>query len=565
MDDGYHRIIARVATVEQAEPAWPRQTSRVLAWLIVVASALLYTLVQGWYAWTDQRLALDESYIGALALRLLDGHMLPGVDGIGQRGPMFYWLTTIAQGACGRYQWLGLRMLTLLAALGVIAAMYALGRLCDRRLGGAIAGAIFVYLTLRNKLGTGGAAHGEQILLPLVAWSSVSLAHAVRSEDAARKRRLSFIAGLLVGLAGWTKITFLVGIAPLALWSWISSEAEPDRPRARVRALTPLVLGWLTPSLFVLAVYGIAGAWNDLVYRFFTYNSQVYMAPYADASLARAILHWFDGAGERHVARSWLVAMLALAGYLGFLAAARLRGELRRTLLRTDVVAITLAQATLGFASGMAQMRFWNHHFAAAVPWVGLLAGLAFNELASRERPWPRTMLQVVALGACVVVLLDTVGASAWDRELERRRGYWKRSSHEPLCKVIHRYAGPRDPIFVWGFDGDLYVSCAREPASRYVYTTLVAGIVPPFWHERRSDRVARDAPRDTALDLEHSKPPLIVDVPGTIGGTSIHDIPELEAIVARDYCRRETASGWRGRQATFYGRRDRGWCEERR
>ena len=227
-----------------------------------------------------------------LALRLLDGHMLPGVDGIGQRGPMFYWLTTIAQGACGRYQWLGLRMLTLLAALGVIAAMYALGRLCDRRLGGAIAGAIFVYFTLRNKLGTGAAAYGEQILLPLVAWSSVSLAHAVRSEDAARKRRLSFIAGLLVGLAGWTKVTFLVGIAPLALWSWISSDAEQDRPRARVRALTPLVLGWLTPSLFVLGVYGIAGAWDDLVYRFFTYNSQVYMAPYADASLARAVLHW---------------------------------------------------------------------------------------------------------------------------------------------------------------------------------------------------------------------------------------------------------------------------------
>ncbi|HEX2465011.1 MAG TPA: hypothetical protein VHR17_10335, partial [Thermoanaerobaculia bacterium] len=459
----------------------------------------------------------------------------------------------------------GLRMLTLLAALGVIAAMYALGRVCDRRVGGAIAGAIFVYLALGYKIGV-PAANGEQILLPLVAWSSVSLAHAVRSEDAARKRRLSFIAGLLLGLAGWTKITFLVGIAPLALWSWISSDAGPDGSRARVRALVPLVLGWLAPGLFVLGVYGIAGAWDDLVYRFFTYNSDVYMAPYADASLARAILHWFDGPPhERPVALSWLVAMLALAGYLGFLLAALRRGELRRTLLRTDVVAITLALATLGFASGIAEMRFWNHHFAAAVPWVGLLAGLAVDELASRARPWLRTAVQVVALGACVVVLLETVGAKAWDRELERRRGAWERSSHEPLCKVIHRYAGPRDPIFVWGFDGDLYVSCAREPASRYVYTTLVAGIVPPFWHEPRSDRVARDAPRDTALDLEHAKPPLIVDVPDSIGGTSIHDIPELEAIVARDYCRRETATGWRGRKATFYGRRDRGWCDERR
>jgi hypothetical protein len=324
------------------------------------------------------------------------------------------------------------------------------------------------------------------------------------------------------------------------------------------------VLGWLAPSLFVLGVYVIAGAWDDLVYRFFTYNSRVYMAPYADASLGRAILHWFDGERERPVALFWLVAMLALGGYLGFLVAALLRGEMRRTLLRTDVVAITLTQAAIGFASGMVQMRFWNHHFAAAVPWVGLLAGLAFEELAARARPRRRTAVQVAAVSACVVLLLGTVGVETWKRELRRRGGLlWQRSSHEPLCEVIHRYAGPRDPIFVWGFDGDLYVSCAREPASRYVFTTLVAGIVPPFWSERRSESVARDAPRDTALDLARARPPLIVDVTANMGGTSVRDIPELDAIVARDYCWRETATGWRGRKATFYARRDRGWCDE--
>jgi hypothetical protein len=198
------------------------------------------------------------------------------------------------------------------------------------------------------------------------------------------------------------------------------------------------------------------------------------------------------------------------------------------------------------------------------VPWVGLLAGIAFEELASRARPWPRAALRVLGVIACVALLLDTVGEDAWKRELRRRRGVlWQRSSGEPLCEVIHRYAEPRDPIFIWGFEGDLYVSCAREPASRYVYTTLVAGIVPPFWNERRSDRVARDAPRDTAFDIEHAKPSLIVDVTDNMGGTSINDIPELEAIVARDYCRRETATGWRKREATFYGRRDRGWCDE--
>ena len=231
----------------------PGEGSRVWAWLLASASTLLYTLINGWYAWTDQHMGVDETYIGALALRLLDGHMLPGVDGIGQRGPMFYWLTTIAQGACGRYHWLGLRMLTLLAGLGVIAAMYALGRLCERRLAGAIAGAIFVYFAL-PRIGEGDA-NAEHVLLPLVAWSSVSLLHAVRSEDAARKRRLSLVAGLLVGLAGWIKITFLPGIAPLALWSWISVDAEQDRVRARVRALTPLVLGWLAPSLFATSTH----------------------------------------------------------------------------------------------------------------------------------------------------------------------------------------------------------------------------------------------------------------------------------------------------------------------
>lgn len=543
---------------------WIRAAPVVPAALVALASLASCAVVELWFATVDQPIGFDESYIGSLALRLLDGHMLPGVDGVGQRGPMFYWLATIAQWLGGRYHWVGFRWLAFLAAAAVVVALLLLGRMRDRMFAGALGGAFYVYVIFHGvELGAGGSVNGEQLVAPLTCWATVAMGAAVRSPPGARRRRLAMLAGLLVGVAGWTKITFIVAVVPLAVWAWVAHAKEADGLRARARELVPLGLGWAAPTAFVLLVYGVAGAWGDLYYRFFTYNAEIYMGPYAGASRLDAVRRWLGGSPEIP-ALSCLFVAGALVAHAGYLTSALDRRSFRSTLLRTDVVALALAQAALAFASGVAQMRFWPHHFVAAIPWAGLLLGLGIDSLVERLPSVARTPLRGVVAGLLVYGLATTIGTDALQRERERRAGRWGRPSRDPMCSAIHEHAEPDEPIFVWGFDGDLYVSCARRPASRYVYDTLVAGIVPPFWSERRPERVARDARSDTARDLERERPPLIVDLPARLGNTSINDIPELRAVLSRDYCRAEQVTGWGNRRATFYLRKDGDRCPAR-
>lgn len=530
--------------------------------LVALASLVSCAVVELWFARADQPIGFDESYIGSLALRLLNGHMLPGVDGVGQRGPMFYWLATIAQWLGGRYHWVGFRWLAFLAAGAVVVALLVLGRMRNRMFAGAIGGAFYVYVVFHGfDLGAGGSVNGEQLVAPLTCWATVAMGAAVRTPPGARRRRLAALAGLLIGIAGWTKITFIVAVVPLALWAWVAHAKEAGELRARARVLVPLGLGWLAPTAFVLLVYGVAGAWGDLYYRFFTYNAEIYMGPYAGASRLDAMRQWLGGSHESIPVLSCLFAGCALVAHAGYLTSALERRSFRATLLRTDIVALALAQAALAFASAIAQMRFWNHHFVAAIPWAGLLIGLGVDSLVEHLPRLSHAPLRGVLAVLLVHGLATTIGADALQRERERRAGQWGRPSRDPMCGAIHEYAKPDEPIFVWGFDGDLYVSCARRPASRYVYDTLVAGIVPPFWNERRPERVARGARTDTARDLEREKPPLVLDLPARLGNTSINDIPELRAVVSRDYCRGPQVTGWGNRRATFYLRKDRDLC----
>jgi hypothetical protein len=143
----------------------------------------------------------------------------------------------------------------------------------------------------------------------------------------------------------------------------------------------------------------------------------------------------------------------------------------------------------------------------------------------------------------------------------ERRQGAWENPRPDPICAQLDRYVRPGEPIFIWGFDGDLYITCRRPPATRFTYTTSVAGVVPPFWGEPRPDREGRGARALLRGDLARSKPAVILDIP-LIGGVTMQSLPDLAAVLTRDYCPVEGVIGKRGRQPKFFARRDRGLCD---
>jgi hypothetical protein len=96
---------------------------------------------------------------------------------------------------------------------------------------------------------------------------------------------------------------------------------------------------------------------------------------------------------------------------------------------------------------------------------------------------------------------------------------------------LIQAHTKPSQRLFVWGFRGQLYVSCARRPASRYVFTSFVAGFVPWFFNSTLEEENSHVVPgaRDILLrELEQTKPPVIVDAGYSLAGRYMTRYPEL-------------------------------------
>jgi hypothetical protein len=541
--------------------------SGALRWAVVISYAvgaiclLACSATQLWFVPRDQPIGIDEGYMAALGLRLLDGNMLPGVDGVGQRGPVLYWMVAIFQWLFGPHHWFGIRILAWTINCAVIMALLFMGALARKPIAGSIAAVFYVYTTLhRYDLGAGIGVGGEQSALPWLCWATVMTGLSRATDDARKQVVRGVVAGVLAGLAGWTKVTLLLSVAPLALWVLAGSLRVPKRGvRGHAMALVPLVAGWLALNFAIVLPYAASGHLGDLSYRFFVYNRDIHMGAYAGVAVTPLIARWIQT--DPWTSGSWLACAAGLFVHLGHLIGTNRGRGFVATVAAVDFALVALLQAALGFAMGIVQMRFWPHHFIAALPWAGLAFGLGLDWLIST---WPVKLRAGVALLGLLSIgagLGWTATRAVQAREVERTLGSWKPAREERLCSEIQRLSRPQDYIFVWGFDADLYVSCGRRPASRFVYATLIAGLVPPFWDQPRAERVARGAVKQTLADFRKTKPSLIVNITDWVGHVPITSIPELRAVVEKQYCKLKGVGGKSGRRARIYARLDTAHC----
>jgi hypothetical protein len=168
-----------------------------------------------------------------------------------------------------------------------------------------------------------------------------------------------------------------------------------------------------------------------------------------------------------------------------------------------------------------------------------------------------------IVLGALLTVFIG-YHAHLRMREMiwQRKSGMWLPGLPETMCDLIWKHSGPDDSIFVWGFDSDLYVSCKRHVATRYTYSTLIAGTVPPFFNDVKLHLVARGARELALADLQKSRPNVILDMPDRMRGVSFRVVPALEAYVNAEYCRLPDTKTKNGRPASVYVRRDLEGCK---
>jgi hypothetical protein len=501
-------------------------------------------------------LSFDEPAMAAISLRLMAGHWLPTVDAYCQRGPMLHWLATAFQWAFGRFDWTGIRVLGLLThALTILGALVA-GFAGKRPLAGLVAGIVYTYIIgVPFDLGGGMGVGGESIGATFSMWALAAALAALTCWPTLVRRRAVFLslAGAMLALAGLTKQTASVELLPFLLWVLADGWTHRfDRTRAPWwRDSAWLLAGWFTPILLTLVRYAISGKLHQLVYWTVTYNAAVYMQPYAHDSKFRSILEWIGREPWALLAAIMLLSA-GLASSLGSMRAFRFSEIVLSISVRSFAFVVALESAIM-LAAAASTMRFWPHYFVISLPWLGLLAGLSAQRAVRSRRPvgeFLSNLMVCLALLAFAGIMLNFRFSSAIH---DRRLGIWTDPHDDPICTEIQKASGPHDKIFIWGFDGDLYINCRREPASRFVYGHYIAGIVPPFWNDARPERAARHAVEDLLDDLRQSRPPLILDMPGRLGGFSMRQLPAVAEFLSSRYRRGPVVTSRDGREATFF------------
>jgi len=221
-------------------------------------------------------------------------------------------------------------------------------------------------------------------------------------------------------------------------------------------------------------------------------------------------------------------------------------------------------QAVLALVGTIMPLRFWTQYELPPVPWVALLIGLGlekWSDLGSSAQRAPlrravgALLTALVLLGLTEPLMREKI--DDWQRQ--RASGQWRSARPDALCKVVDKYAKHDEPIFIWAFEAtDIYVTCQHPPASRYVYMTSVAGVVPGFWDSPRSRYVAPHAREDVLADLKATRPPVILDHPGRLGSFHITGVPSFARYLNENYCSRGNSESKNGRSFGVYVRKDR-------
>jgi hypothetical protein len=486
----------------------------------------------------------DEGYIAAIGQRMLDGQLLPYVDGVSHRGPMLYWVASVLE-LFGRESWVPVRLGAL--ATFFVPALFTF--LAGRRAGMPVAGAFgaaatpFACLALLPDVKDGIALNGESLLNMFAVLALYALVRALARPDQRPRTAWIAAAGALAMLGGLSKQVGLVAIGPLLLWVVAAAASRPMLSRReRWRLVLAFAGGAAAPLGLVVLRYAVSGELRTFWYYLVQYNFDVYMAPFRGTSRLALLRTWF----LEHLTLL-TISLVALAwGAAQALLDVRLeRRALAAAYDRRGFLITVALSAVFAMLGVKAAMRDWGHYFVQAVPWCGLLGGLliepAMRSLAGARRG------ALAAAQALILFPVLVVTEAVWTPRARVHTRNLRHFSSPPVCRTIHAHSTPDDSLFVWGFWAELYTFCARRPASRYVFTTFPAGLVPWFIHASKQEDDARAVPGSREIliaELEAEKPPVIVDGHARFAHRPMRRYEQLGAYLDQHYAWIDTVQG---------------------
>lgn len=506
----------------------------------------------------------DEGFEAAVVERVIAGRGLPYVDGVAQRGPFLYWTQALFHLVFGRFEWTGTRMLALGCALTANAATFLTGWAAGWPLAGAVGALINIFITCAVLApGDGIGVHAEPVAIAYLMVGFFLLVYALERQASSRGRLIMLAAaGAFTAMCGLSKQSLAIIAVPMFLSACLHSRSvvPADQPwwkRWVLQGGVAFAGGGIALVLMVLARYALAGELKTFFAWSIGFNANAYLAPY-EGRIFKTLSGWFWGSAWAMAGVS--LALLTLGRPFSFLQKFSAQGIL--SALRAAWFELSVGTAALVILFGAAfPLRFWDHYWFPIFPVFGLLVGLFVDALFRRGRSVP-PLAQAAACVAALTLAITHPTQRLIHLRQQKQSGSWQSHRPDPACAEIDRISGPgMAPIFIWGVVGDLYITCRRPSVSLFTYTTVLAGIIPPYWRPDPS-RVVPGTREKLLEELSAGRPPVIIDNPISRGAAMV-DIPVLAEYLNANYCLASTIQDNRGRTLTFYARLDLGMCQQ--
>lgn len=345
------------------------------------------------------------------------------------------------------------------------------------------------------------------MLLPLVG-SLVAFTLGIRR----RRAYLFFVAGLLAGLAVMTKQVAVWNLLGLLIMACLWGLYQRRHWQRHLRRVGALVVGAVVSVTVVLLPFALARALDDFLEANLVFNMRWLGA----LSSLQQLMNFLLGTGFFMA----IAAPLVAASVLGLLLLWR-----RRRWPEDYLLAVWFVASAVGLLSAR---RFYPHYFMHLLPAVAILSGLALYHYF-RPQVVARHGLAVfvglsllLGLASNLVVYLAPPEAARTVSEAAFEDVRWERDSRA-LGQYLARNTTPRDTIYVYGRESQIYFYARRMPAARHIYDRS-------FWLEKGTLA-------ETIEELRRTRPVYIVDsLQEPLYDYAQHHPPEWQRFIQENY-----------------------------
>lgn len=388
---------------------------------------------------------LDEA-VSALVGKAISEGGQPYRDAVDHRGPLTYYVYALVFEVMGAVHMQGVHILYIGVVMGMIVAVYLMGKHIHSGWIGAIAASLLAIYSWAYHPTDVWAAHTEWLMSLCTAWAIWGL---WRGDF---NIQTCIWVGLLLGLAVLSKqvAVWECGVVAVTLWEE-ARKKQLSWPSAWGYAVLSGAMTCIPLLLFSFYAYQ-QGIWQDWLDYGWRYNISNYLP----------IITWEDRfIGAIRLLGDFLWDKPLLWIGMGLFIRKYWRTH-KKEKYETGLLAWALF-TTLGAC--MSGRAFGHYMIQVLVPW-SLMAGIGWSTLfkvAVRRVAW---------VGIVLILLLPTT--------LRMYRMEWPQAYQiSSLATYIQLQSRPEEKLFVWGMYPELYLEADRAPASRFIFCNMVSGMIP--------------------------------------------------------------------------------------